>query len=163
MTLQSNEVDESALSPDDAFAVLGDETRIEILQTLGEADAPLSFSELREHVGTSDSGQFNYHLNKLKGHFIRKADIGYMLSQAGTRMVEAVLSGAVTEAPHVGLTEIDASCHYCGAPIAVIYREPQTPNHRPSQPRRPGRGTRGSRRRTTGSGAAGRRPVRLCR
>ena len=37
---------EGALSPDAAFAVLGDETLLQILRTLGEADEPLAFSEL---------------------------------------------------------------------------------------------------------------------
>jgi len=46
----------STLPPDDAFAVLGNETRMEILRALGDADGPLPFSELHDRVGTRDSG-----------------------------------------------------------------------------------------------------------
>jgi len=115
---------EPMLSPDNAFAVLGNETRMEILQTLGKADGALSFSELRDRVGMRDSGQFNYHLDKLVEHFVRQIDGGYDLRQAGRRVIEAVLSGAVTDAPVVERTPIDHSCHYCGASsIEVNYRE----------------------------------------
>lgn len=110
------------LSPDDAFAVLGNGTRMEIMQALGEADAPLSFSELRERVGMDDSGQFNYHLERVVGHFVRKTEDGYALRQAGRRIVEAVLSGAITETPVVEPTRIDHPCHYCGSSIEVSFR-----------------------------------------
>ncbi|MFB6206666.1 MAG: ArsR/SmtB family transcription factor, partial [Haloglomus sp.] len=88
----------TALSPDEAFGVLGNETRIQILQTLGEADGPLSFTELRDRVGIRQGSQFNYHLDKLVGHFVRKTDDGYELRLAGRRVIYAVLSEAVTEA-----------------------------------------------------------------
>lgn len=121
----STEADPGAttLAPDDAFAVLGNETRMNILQTLGTVTDPLPFSELRDRVGVSDSGQFNYHLGKLEGHFIRKTDAGYILRQAGHRIREAVLSGAVTEAVVVDSTRIDAPCPYCNSPIEMSYRE----------------------------------------
>jgi len=113
----------SSLSPDEAFAVLGNETRMEILQVLAAADGSLSFSQLRERVGMRDSGRFNYHLGEVVGHFVAKTGDGYELSQAGARVIEAVLSGAVTEAPEVEPTPVDEACHYCGAPVAVAYHE----------------------------------------
>jgi DNA-binding transcriptional ArsR family regulator len=43
--------DESTqLSPDEAFAVLGNETRVEILRVLGAADEALAFSELYDEL-----------------------------------------------------------------------------------------------------------------
>lgn len=57
-----------------------------------------SVSELRERVGMGDSGQFNYHLGQVEGHSVRTFDDGYVLRKAGRRVVEAVLSGAVTDA-----------------------------------------------------------------
>jgi hypothetical protein len=111
------------LSPDEAFAALGNETRLNILQTLGEADRPVSFSTLFDRVGAADSGGFNYHLDRLVGHFVEKTTAGYELRQAGRRVVEAVLSGAVTDAPVVERTRLDQSCHYCGAPLEVSYRQ----------------------------------------
>ncbi|MFC7141714.1 hypothetical protein ACFQMA_17980 [Halosimplex aquaticum] len=111
------------LSPDEAFEVLGNETRVDILRALGGSDDPVTFSRLRERVGMTDSGRFNYHLDRLTGHFVRKGEDGYELRRAGERVVEAVLSGAVTDAPVLERTEIDQPCHYCGAPIAVRFRE----------------------------------------
>lgn len=121
MTTNVNGADASILSPDAAFSVLGNETRMAILQTIGEADEPLSFSEIRARIGSPDPGQFNYHLNQLTGHFIRKTDDGYDLLQAGRRVIEAVLSGAVTEVPDLARTHNDLSCNYCGAPTEVAY------------------------------------------
>lgn len=95
------------LSSEDAFAVLGDETRLQILQALGEADEPLAFSELFERIEYEDSSNFGYHLRKLVGHFVRKSDEGYTLWEAGRRVVEAVLAGAMTENPVMELTQID--------------------------------------------------------
>lgn len=109
------------LSRDDAFSVLGNETRIAILQALGAADEPVSFSELRDRVGRPDSGQFIYHLDQLVGHFIRKTDEGYGLLQAGQRVIEAVLSGVVTDIPDVESKRIEKPCYQCGAPTEVTY------------------------------------------
>lgn len=61
----------------EAFESLGNVTRLAIQLALWEAkkpgpplselsDPPVSFSELRECVGMRDSGQLNYHLDKLK-------------------------------------------------------------------------------------------------
>lgn len=111
--------DSERLSPDDAFATLGNETRLGILQALGRAEGDLSFSELRDRVGVADSGQFNYHLEQLVGHFARKTDDGYQLRRAGRRVVEAVLSGAVTDAPDLDRTRVDETCELCGAPLEV--------------------------------------------
>ena len=113
---------QETLAPDEAFAVLGDETRIEILQVLGKSDDPLSFTALRDAVGIRQGGQFNYHLNKVVGHFVTKTDDGYELRQPGRRVVEAVLSGAVTHDPELEPTDVDYECLLCGASIQVSYR-----------------------------------------
>lgn len=116
----------ATLSPDDAFAVLGDETRLAILRTLGEAETPLAFGDLRQRVGYDASGNFSYHLDKLAGHFVEKNDEGYALRRAGQRVVEAVLSGVVTDAPELERTRIDWPCPNCGAPSTQIaYRQEQ--------------------------------------
>jgi DNA-binding transcriptional ArsR family regulator len=115
----SGDGDSDRLSPDDAFATLGNETRLGILQALGRAEGDLSFSELRDRVGVEDSGQFNYHLEQLVGHFVRKTEGGYQLRRAGRRVVEAVLSGAVTDAPDLDRTPVEETCELCGAPIEV--------------------------------------------
>jgi len=109
-------------TPDEAFALLGDETRLDIVRELGAADDPLAFSALHDRVDVRDSGQFNYHLEKLVGHFVAKTDGGYRLSRAGRRVVEAILSGAVTEEPGLERTAIDETCRYCGADVEIVWR-----------------------------------------
>jgi DNA-binding transcriptional ArsR family regulator len=121
----------STLSPDDAFRVLGDETRLEILQTLGLTGEPMAFSELFEETRYHDSSNFNYHLEKLLGHFVRKTDDGYVLSQPGRRIVEAVLSGAVTDITSVEPTEIERECPFCSADIQVGYQQERVEKHCP--------------------------------
>lgn len=106
-----------------AFSVLGSETRLKILQTLGEADGPLSFTKLREAVGTADSGQFNYHLHKLEGSFVWKTNDGYILRQAGRRIIEAILSGTLTDGTTLDTTPTDTPCPFCGASIEVSYSQ----------------------------------------
>lgn len=123
MTSDSPAGEDAYHTPTVAFSVLGSETRLKILQVLGEADGPLSFSTLRETVGTADSGQFNYHLHKLEGLFVRKTDGGYVLRQAGRRIIEAILSGTLTDDTTLEPTPTDSPCYFCGAPVAVSYSE----------------------------------------
>lgn len=115
--------EESYLTPTAAFSVLGNETRLKILQALGEADGPLSFTRLRETVGTPDSGQFNYHLHKLEGPFVRKTDGGYVLRQAGRRIIESILSGTLTDDSSLEPTPTDSPCYFCDAPVEVSFSQ----------------------------------------
>jgi hypothetical protein len=80
------------LPPDEAFAVLGNETRLAILLALEGADDPLAYSELKRAVGVYDSGRFNYHLDKLLGHFIDGTGNGYRLRDVGRRAAQAVVA-----------------------------------------------------------------------
>ncbi len=112
-----------SLDPDEAFTALGNEIRMEILRALGAAGGTLSFSDLYEKVDITDSGQFTYHLDKLVGHFVRKTDEGYQLRQSGTRVVEAVLSGAITETSVVDPVVLDFPCPYCGGAVEISYQE----------------------------------------
>ena len=109
--------------PDEAFALVADETRLEILRTLSETDEPLSFSELFERSEYDDSSNFSYHLDKLEGHFVSRTNEGYALRQAGRRVVEAVIAGTVTADPVVERVPTDSQCPYCGASIEVSYEQ----------------------------------------
>lgn len=111
----------TTVPPEAAFEILGNEVRVRILRTLGEADGSLSFTEIRDRVGLRHGGKFNYHLDRLTGHFVERTDEGYALRRPGERVVQAVLSGAVTETPVVERTQIDQPCHSCGAPIEVQF------------------------------------------
>ena len=107
--------------PTDALAVLGDETRIAILRVLADAEEPLAFSELRRRAGVDDAGRFNYHLSELREYFVREADGGYALREAGSRVVAAAgVAGADT--PATAETIVDdtdssdesSTCPVCG-------------------------------------------------
>jgi ribosomal protein S27AE len=123
--------DFAVLSPDEAFAVLGEKARLQILQTLGNADEPLAYSELFARVEYDDSSNFHYHLNKLLDHFIDKTVTGYVLQQAGRRVVEAILSGAVTDDPVVEPTTVDKTCTVCSAPVKLAYHQERVKLHCP--------------------------------
>lgn len=111
------------------FEVLGQEVRIGILRALVERwiadpeNTAASFSELREATGVSDSGQFNYHLDKLTGLFVRKTDDGYDLTAAGRAVAGAILSGSFEADGDWGPTELDEPCHQCGATVSARYSD----------------------------------------
>lgn len=90
--------DDSLTSPEleaSIGALLADETRIRILETLYDVDsapdesAGLQFSTLRRRVDVADSGRFNYHLDQLQDELVRKDDTQYVLTPTGTRLVRA--------------------------------------------------------------------------
>lgn len=115
--------EDPVLSPDDAFGVLGNETRMEILRTLSGADEPLGFADLFDRVAYDESSNFSYHLERLVGHFVEKTGDGYILRETGQRIIQAVLSGAVTESPTVELMELDERCYHCGSQQLMDYRD----------------------------------------
>lgn len=73
----------------DVFELLGNETRVRIVAALyGQWQAApgqpcLTFSELCERVGVADTGQFNYHLRRLRDVLIDKREAGYALTPLG--------------------------------------------------------------------------------
>ncbi len=83
-------------APADAFALLSNEVRIDVLRALFRTDGPQSYADLREAVAYGGSGNFNYHLRKLVGHFVRKTDEGYVLAPAGDRVIRMVVAGTLT-------------------------------------------------------------------
>ncbi len=127
-------IDLNGLSPDEAFAVLGNEIRLDIIRVLWHADAAheyddvtdtaktLSFSELRRQVDLDDNGQFNYHLSQLAPHFIRQTDEGYRLSGAGKQIARTVI--AVTGGENIDFSaNLEQDCPLCNAPMTVAYEE----------------------------------------
>lgn len=118
------EVGSGGLSPEEAFSILGNGTRIGILRAIWEApDDRVPFTELRRQLGVDDSGKFNYHVGRLADHFIRQTDGGYELRYAGEQVVRAVLAGTFIEDPSLDPTVIDSQCPYCGSQVEMRYRE----------------------------------------
>ena len=113
----------------DAFKLLSDEIRLAILLALWEAydpqdeDNTVAFSELLDHVGMEDSGNFTYHLSKLVGHFIEETDDGYRLRNSGLKIVRAVIAGTGLEERRLPPSEIPRACYHCGAPVELSYED----------------------------------------
>jgi len=115
--------DDGGLSPDEAFGLLANETRMSILRTLWDADEALPFSRLLERAGADDSGNFNYHLDRLVGHFVTQVDDGYVLREAGKSVIRTVISGVFTADAYHEPVEVDERCPYCGSPAEFSYRD----------------------------------------
>lgn len=115
-----------SLHPEEAFKILGNETRLAILDTLwstGHA-APMKFGELRRAVGMRDGSQFNYHLGKLlNGGFVEKVDGRYGIRHAGVEVVWAVRGGYLTDHPEIAPFETTGACFECDGPLQGRYED----------------------------------------
>ena len=112
------------LAPAEAFALIGNETRLSILEALWEAEQrPVTFSELRRAVGMRDSAQFNYHLQKLTGHFIVQTEDGYVFKHAGEKVVRSVIAGSFNEHPTLEPFPVEGECVTCGSTLQAVYED----------------------------------------
>lgn len=115
----------------EAFALLGNETRLAILLALWEeydphtTDNVVSFSKIFDRVDYDDPGSFSYHLQQLTGQFIRQYPDGegYELRVPALRFIHAVIAGAGVQDETLESTEIDQPCPFCDAPTAISYQE----------------------------------------
>lgn len=128
----SHGIDLDGISPDEAFAILGNETRLDILRVLWSASVPgagtdptiLSYSDLLRGVELADSGKFNYHLSKLVPHFVAQTDGGYRLTRAGKRIARTVV--AVSDGEAAGFPcDLDVDCPFCGGRVTATYHDQQ--------------------------------------
>ncbi|KTG07640.1 hypothetical protein AUR64_02995 [Haloprofundus marisrubri] len=134
----TNEADEAAtsdsrLEPEldtDPFAVLGNETRLRIVDALYEEteatspDAGVTYSELRDAANVDDKGNFNYHLGILSEQFVDKIDGDYRLAFAGFEVAKTIRVGAWTDHEPRGPVEVEsASPLVDGAPLYASYRD----------------------------------------
>lgn len=115
--------------PRRGFDVLSDETRLGIVRALADRlretpeDPTVGFAHLRRQVGVSDSGNFNYHLERLDGRFVRKTADGYRIAPAGIMVVAALITGVYGESSQLGPTELDDTCPACGEVFTATYEE----------------------------------------
>ena len=111
------------------FALLADETRLGIIEAIGDRSgggeyACLSYSTIQAALGDVDSGNLNYHLQRLDGQFVEQTDDGYQLLIPGIRVYQAVSSGQFADdRPTVPPTEIAAVCNECGGHLLASYEE----------------------------------------
>jgi hypothetical protein len=110
--------------PDEVFALLSNDTRVKILQSICKTDEDeTTFSDLREAVGVRDSGQFNYHLNELVGRFVVKTEDGYELTQAGKQINGAIEAGTYTAEGSLDTIALEAPCPTCGGDRTLHYED----------------------------------------
>jgi len=83
----------------------------------------VSYSTIQERSGIEDNGRFNYHLDKLRGHFLTEVERGYQLLPAGWRVLETLQAGVFTDHVHTEKVEIDYDCPTCGTPAHAWYRD----------------------------------------
>ena len=129
MSETTGEVDELAVN--DLFNLLGNDTRMAIMQTLWEefdfesyvteTQAPLSFSEIRDRVLANDPGNFNYHLQALEGITLQRTEAGYLFTPLGynlMRMIERYASFVYAE---VKRTVLERGCPFCAGELEGKY------------------------------------------
>lgn len=129
-----NEAGESAgetpnqSTSEDAFALVGNEIRAEIIRTLGAHDADdtgestLGFADLRAAAETDVvSSQFNYHLQKLVGHYVEKTDEGYRLRPEGKMLYRTIRAGVFTRRDSLSPVALDQGCYYCDDQLKLAY------------------------------------------
>ncbi|WP_435361927.1 winged helix-turn-helix domain-containing protein [Haloarchaeobius sp. DFWS5] len=115
----------------EAFALLGNETRLSILLALWEeydpkaTDNGVPFSRIFERIDHDDRGNVSYHLSKLTGQFVQQQTDrgGYELRETGLKLVRAVIAGAGVQDVELERTEIDQACPFCDAPTTVSYHD----------------------------------------
>lgn len=112
----------------DVFALVGNEVRIQIIKSLGDAQgtrgppAVCSFAELRSEVGPRmDSSRFNYHLQQLVGHYVANVDEGYRLNPEGTTLYRTLRAGALDEYHSIEPVPVDTACHFCDDSLEALY------------------------------------------
>lgn len=112
----------SSAAFEDALSAIAEESRIQILQALWEANgAPVSFSDIRKETEITDSGKFNYHLGKLQPEFVRKRDQGYELTSAGRKVIGAAVSGTYTDGD-VSVAPVESgACPNCDSVLQTTY------------------------------------------
>ncbi|MFB6211216.1 MAG: ArsR/SmtB family transcription factor [Halobacteriales archaeon] len=115
---------------EEVFAVLGNTTRLQILNALFEEVSPatdhseLSFSTLYDRVDYDTPANFSYHINQLVDlGVVAQTDTGYTLTLPGTMMVRKLIEGwtIASDAPLIEPTDIDVDCPRCQTTVRMSY------------------------------------------
>ena len=110
------------------FELVTVESRTAILAALAthQAEHPrdptLGFTALRRRAGLDDSGNFNYHLEKLRPAYVRQTGEGYTLTWAGLSLVGTLRAGVGAETTRAERS-LDATCGICGTELTVSYED----------------------------------------
>ncbi|KAB1190464.1 helix-turn-helix domain-containing protein [Haloferax sp. MBLA0076] len=103
-----------------AFALLASDIRLRILETLVDVpqQEPLSFTELYDAVDAANTSQFSYHLKELTEQYVQHQETGYVVTDAGRRIVQSIKADEYTLQPKFDPVAIETHCPYCGATAA---------------------------------------------
>lgn len=130
------------ITPDAVFGTLANETRVRIVDALGDTGATApeeleyvpfdrrdvggrSYSALREAAGVDDKGRFNYHLGKLLGTFVRKDDGRYRLTWLGQLTRRYLVVGLFGPGPSTRRIALETTCPRCDHRVEALYSEDQ--------------------------------------
>jgi len=110
----------------EAFALLGHDIRLNIVVALldnwmAAYTEPISYAELMDAVEIDDSGKFNYHLKKLRGVYVEKADGGYVPTASATALYRAVVAHRPSHDADRPRLDVDSECPCCGAGLVGTY------------------------------------------
>ena len=117
---------EEGFDRETALSLLADESRVRIVEELGDATVSpdtgipsVPYAELQSRVGVRDSGRFNYHLKKLLGNYVAKTEAGYRLQWPGMVLYRALVAGLLTgEADRsIDPVPVGVDCYRCGEPV----------------------------------------------
>jgi len=113
----------------DRLQLVSHDVRAEILVALSHhhrdcgPDATLGFADLRRRVGHDDPGNFNYHLERLRGTLVEQTEEGYQLSAVGHRFVAVLVSGRFDPDRSMQFPDTEVCCLVCGDPASVSYAD----------------------------------------
>lgn len=110
-------VHSNAADAEDAFAVLASRLRLRILTALRDTDVDrrYSFTELYEATDGPNTSQFAYHLDRLTPRYVQQTEDGYVVTDAGRRIVQSVSAGEYTVEPEFEPVAVSTHCPDCGA------------------------------------------------
>jgi hypothetical protein len=130
MTEETN--DSGASTREQVFGLLGNDTRMGIMQALWDgfefesyvtgSQEPLSFSELKTRSEYDGTGNFNYHLDRLTGTLVGFREDGYVLSPLGYNVMRALDTFATFEYGTVAEAALGDPCPFCGGELVGRYR-----------------------------------------
>lgn len=104
----------------EAFASLGSETRLAILEGLvadeegGVRPVERSFTELFEATDEETTAGFSYHLRQVRDRYVEETEDGYRLTYAGEQVVRQVAAGTFTERVEHEPFAVEEPCPLCG-------------------------------------------------
>jgi DNA-binding transcriptional ArsR family regulator len=106
---------------EEAFELLGDPTRLDLIRVLATArgEGSLSYAELMDAVGAEDSGRFNYHLDRLVGSYVRKTEGGYVPTASATALYRTMLAYRPTADPERTTFGRAGTCQECGGELTA--------------------------------------------